>query len=126
MKNNFKVTSNENKTYTLTLKLWGYFVFFAISIFVILWFMQVILLQSYYSSMKKAEVSKLVEQIERNYDEENIKDTSRAVRDEALALCSYRLVFSHPVTRKKLTFEVIPKGKSFALFSEDFGKKDNI
>ena len=74
MKNNFKVTSNENKTYTLTLKLWGYFVFFAISIFVILWFMQVILLQSYYSSMKKAEVSKLVEQIERNYDEENIKD----------------------------------------------------
>ena len=59
-------------------------------------------------------------------DEENIKDTLRAVRDEALALCSYRLVFSHPVTRKKLTFEVVPKGKSFALFSEDFGKKDNI
>lgn len=59
-------------------------------------------------------------------DEENIKDTSRAVRDEALALCSYRLVFSHPVTRKKLTFEVIPKGKSFALFSEDLCKRDNI
>ena len=30
-------------------------------------------------------------------NEENIKDTSRAGRDEALALCSYRLVFSHPV-----------------------------
>lgn len=59
-------------------------------------------------------------------DEENIKDTSRAVRDEALALCSYRLVFSHPVTRKKLIFEVIPKGKSFALFSEDLYKRDNI
>ena len=59
-------------------------------------------------------------------NEENIKDTSRAVRDEALALCSYRLVFSHPVTRKKLTFEVIPKGKSFALFSEDLCKMDNI
>lgn len=31
-----------------------------------------------------------------------------------------------PGNKKKLTFEVIPKGKSFALFSEDFGKKDNI
>lgn len=59
-------------------------------------------------------------------DEENIKDTLRVVRDEALALCSYRLVFSHPVTRKKLTFEVVPKGKSFALFSEDLCKRDNI
>ena len=59
-------------------------------------------------------------------NEENIKDTLRAGRDETLALCSYRLVFSHPVTRKKLTFEVIPKGKSFELFSEDFCKKDDI
>lgn len=59
-------------------------------------------------------------------DEENIKDTLRAGRDETLALCSYRLVFSHLVTRKKLTFEVIPKGKSFELFSEDFCKKDDI
>ena len=59
-------------------------------------------------------------------NEENIKETSRAGRDEAVALCSFRLVFAHPVTRKKFTFEVIPKGKSFALFSEDLCKRDNI
>lgn len=59
-------------------------------------------------------------------DEEKIKGTVRTGRDDSLALCSYRLVFAHPVTRKKLTFEVIPKGKSFELFSEDFCKKDDI
>ncbi len=76
MKNNFnaKITESNPKTYTLTFKLWGYFVSFAVSIFVILWFMQVILLQSYYSSMKKSEVARLADQIQKNYDEENIKD----------------------------------------------------
>lgn len=59
-------------------------------------------------------------------DEEKVKGSARTNRDDSLALCSYRLVFSHPVTRKKLTFEVIPKGKSFELFSEDFCKKDDI
>lgn len=33
-----------------------------------------------------------------------------------LALCSYRLVFSHPVTKKKLVFETEPKGKGFEPF----------
>ncbi len=33
-----------------------------------------------------------------------------------LALCSYRLVFSHPVTKKKLFFETEPKGKGFEPF----------
>lgn len=59
-------------------------------------------------------------------DEEKAKGGVRTNRDEALALCSYRLVFAHSVTRKKLTFEVIPKGKSFELFSEDLCKRDNI
>ena len=63
-----------DKVRTLSFKLWLYFVSFAIAIFVILWFMQVILLQSYYSSMKKAEVVRIVENIEQNYEEENIKD----------------------------------------------------
>ena len=62
------------KTTTLTFKLWIYFVSFAISIFIVLWFMQVILLQSYYSSMKKNEVIRLANQIEENYDSDNIKD----------------------------------------------------
>ena len=33
-----------------------------------------------------------------------------------LALCSYRLVFSRPVTKKKLFFETEPKGKGFEPF----------
>ncbi len=32
------------------------------------------------------------------------------------ALCSYRLAFSHPVTKKKLVFETEPKGKVFEPF----------
>lgn len=59
-------------------------------------------------------------------DEEKVKGGARTNSEDSLALCSYRLVFSHPVTRKKLTFEVVPKGKSFALFSEDLCKRDNI
>ena len=35
-----------------------------------------------------------------------------------LALCSCRLVFTHPVTKKKLVFEIEPKGKSFMNFME--------
>lgn len=66
---------NDNyKTNTLTFKLWTYFIAFAIAIFVILWFMQVILLQSYYSSMKKNEVAKLSKQIEDNYNNENLSE----------------------------------------------------
>lgn len=49
-------------------------------------------------------------------DEENIKDTSRAVRDEALALCSYRLVFSHPVTRKNLHLRSFRRGRALRCF----------
>ena len=52
---------------TLTFKLWQYFVGFAISIFIILWLMQVIFLQSYYSSMKKSETENLATQIEEIY-----------------------------------------------------------
>lgn len=53
---------------TLTFKIWLYFFIFAISLFIILWFMQVIFIQSYYSSMKKSEVHKIVDSIELEYD----------------------------------------------------------
>ncbi|MEG2348232.1 MAG: HAMP domain-containing sensor histidine kinase [Clostridia bacterium] len=59
--------SNNKATSTLTFRLWIYFVSFAIGIFVILWFMQVIFLQSYYSTMKKAEVIKFIDQIESKF-----------------------------------------------------------
>lgn len=66
--NREKISQSTN---TLTFKLWFYFVSFAIAIFVILWFMQVIFLQSYYSSMKKSEVIKLANEIEDQYINEN-------------------------------------------------------
>lgn len=50
-------------------------------------------------------------------------DAQRAVhrnKGESLALCSYRLVFSQPVTKKKLTFDVKPDGESFCMFAEHF------
>ncbi|MEG2310914.1 MAG: HAMP domain-containing sensor histidine kinase [Clostridia bacterium] len=54
-------------TNTLTFKLWIYFVSFAIVLFIILWFMQVIFLQSYYSSMKKSEIARLATDVENEY-----------------------------------------------------------
>lgn len=67
MKNNkIKKIYNSIKN-TLTFKIWLYFFMFAICLFIILWFMQVIFLQSYYSSMKKIEVHKIAENIEREY-----------------------------------------------------------
>ena len=40
-------------------------------------------------------------------------------RREALALCSYRLQFMHPVTGKQIDYSIVPKGKAFAgFFSE--------
>lgn len=54
-------------TNTLTFKIWKYFVCFAIFIFLILWLMQVIFLQSYYSTMKKTEIDNLVTSVEEIY-----------------------------------------------------------
>lgn len=68
MKNNkLKKMVNSIKN-TLTFKIWLYFFVFAISLFVILWFMQVIFIQSYYSSMKKMEVHKIANNIENEYN----------------------------------------------------------
>lgn len=59
--------NNNVKTNTLAFRIWLYFLTFAIGIFVILWFMQVIFLQAYYSTMKKKEVIKFAEKIEEKY-----------------------------------------------------------
>lgn len=67
--NEFKIKNN-----SLTFTLWLYFLAFAISIFLILWFMQVIMLQSYYSSMKKSEVIKLSSDIEETYKKGDFLD----------------------------------------------------
>lgn len=70
-----KLNFNEKSTNeTLTFKLWLYFVLFAALIFILLWFMQVIFLQSYYSSMKKNEVIKLAQIIESEYKNGNFSE----------------------------------------------------
>ena len=74
MRNNevYKTDDTQKATNeTLTFKLWLYFVLFAALIFILLWFMQVMFLQSYYSSMKKNEVIKLAEKIESEYKNGN-------------------------------------------------------
>lgn len=60
---------------SLRFKLWAYFSMFAIFIFIILWFMQVIFLQNYYTTMKKNEVRKTAEKIEDKYDSKELIDT---------------------------------------------------
>lgn len=51
----------------------------------------------------------------------NLKDASvpGGRGSDALALCSYRLAFSHPATGKKLNYEILPKGTAFAEFKEN-------
>lgn len=58
-------------TKSLSFKLWTYFSMFAIFIFILLWFMQVIFLQSYYTKMKKNEVIKLSEKIYAEYKKDD-------------------------------------------------------
>ena len=47
-----------------------------------------------------------------------VKKNVAGKHSDNLALCSCRLVFTHPVTKKKLVFEIEPKGKSFMNFME--------
>lgn len=44
--------------------LWVYFILLAVIIFVLLWFMQVVFLQTYYSTMKKAETAQIGIEVE--------------------------------------------------------------
>ncbi len=73
-KENVTQIVKKEKNISLTYKIWIYFVLFAVSIFIILWFMQVIFLQSYYSSMKKNEVVKLATKIEEEYSSGDFSD----------------------------------------------------
>lgn len=37
----------------------------------------------------------------------------------SVALCAYKLVFQHPVTNRKISFEIKPENKAFDFFSEN-------
>ncbi len=72
MKNRI-ITKIKNNINTLTFNFWIYFVSFSILLFIILWIMQVILLQNYYSIMKKIEIEKLAMEIEGEYGNEDFE-----------------------------------------------------
>lgn len=56
--------SKNNGSKSLTFMLWVYFIILAVIIFVLLWFMQVVFLQTYYSTMKKAETAQIGTEVE--------------------------------------------------------------
>ena len=49
-------------------------------------------------------------------DEKYYSGYRKADREEGLALCAYRLSFLHPVSGKRLSFQVRPEGKAFLRF----------
>ena len=59
-----KIKEKNQKSKTLTNMLWLNFTTLAVIIFVLLWFMQVVFLQTYYSSMKKRETAQIGSEIE--------------------------------------------------------------
>lgn len=52
------------------------------------------------------------------YGSEETCAESKRLGIQNVALCAYRLEFTHPVTKKKMQFETEPKGKAFSLFSQ--------
>lgn len=71
---NFDIDTNIDFK-SLKFKIWCYFAMFAIIIFCLLWFMQVIFLQSSYTIMKKSEIIKLADKIESEYKKGNFVNT---------------------------------------------------
>ena len=59
------------KTVDLKRKLWMYFGLFAIIIVVILWLMQILLLNSFYETMKVSEISRSGKRIVREFNQDN-------------------------------------------------------
>ena len=51
------------------------------------------------------------------YGGEKELEISRSLNIPFVALCAYRLEFLHPVSKKKLLYEMPPQGKGFSFFS---------
>ena len=50
------------------------------------------------------------------YGSERSKELSRVIGCKNVALCAYKLIFQHPVTHKKMSFEREPEGELFVPF----------
>ena len=53
---------------------------------------------------------------DRKYGRKN--ESLLGMRSIPLALCSYRLEFLHPTSKKKMQFQITPEGQAFHLFSD--------
>ena len=53
---------------------------------------------------------------DRKYGRKN--ESLPGMRSIPLALCSYRLDFLHPTSKKKMQFQITPEGQAFHLFSD--------
>ena len=53
---------------------------------------------------------------DRKYGRKN--ESLPGMRSIPLALCSYRLEFLHPTSKKKMQFQITPEGQAFHLFSD--------
>ena len=53
---------------------------------------------------------------DRKYGSEKAIDLSNKLNVKNVALCAYKLEFSHPVTKKKIEFKIQHEGKIFEQF----------
>ncbi len=61
-------------TKSLHFKMWTYFTLFSVFIFVMLWIFQIILLNTFYESMKIGEIRKIAKEVTQNRSAENFED----------------------------------------------------
>jgi signal transduction histidine kinase len=60
---------------SIGLKLWRYFILFAAIILTALWLLQIVFLQSFYESMKTADVKKIADRLVSEYEQEDFANT---------------------------------------------------
>lgn len=64
---------------SLRFKIWIYFALFASFLMLLLWFLQIFFLKSYYQEMKISETKRIAETIIDNYGQENLLDTISSI-----------------------------------------------
>jgi len=50
------------------------------------------------------------------YGDEEVKAISQELDVQSVALCAYSLEFLHPVSKKKMSFHIEPRGRAFSFF----------
>lgn len=63
---------------------------------------------------------------DRKYETVHSREVSQAAGADSLALCACRLDLVHPLSGKKLHFQICPISGAFALFGETLKKMDDI